>query len=402
MVRAFIISLLITLPTFASSDQSPPETAPTPTIEICFVLDTTGSMGGLIDGAKKKIWSIANDTISSTPRPRVKIALVPYRDRGDSYITKVFDLTDDIDSVYANLQTFRAEGGGDWPESVNEALAVATSKVSWSADPAVLKLIFLVGDAPPHMDYADDVKYPVTCQLAAKAGIVINTVECGNAPDTSTIWHDIAAKAEGHYLQVGQSGDMQVSETPMDRDLATTNAALNATSVLYGAAAQQSAQAMARMTAANAADSAAPAAAADRIAYKAKAAPSAAAIGGGAMAETLSLASPAASDVALSHGDLVDGVTENRIALKDVQLNDLPPEMQKMTAAEREQFIADRAAKRAALRKQLDKLTTDRDAYLAKQRSAASTQPQAFDVQVGQIINAERAKQLKQTSTTRP
>ena len=36
-----------------------------PHIEVCFVLDTTGSMGGLIEGAKQKIWSIANEMISA-------------------------------------------------------------------------------------------------------------------------------------------------------------------------------------------------------------------------------------------------------------------------------------------------------------------------------------------------
>lgn len=31
-----------------------------PAVEVVFVLDTTGSMGGLIAAAKEKIWSIAN------------------------------------------------------------------------------------------------------------------------------------------------------------------------------------------------------------------------------------------------------------------------------------------------------------------------------------------------------
>ena len=46
-----------------------------------------------------------------------------YRDRGDEYVTKTFDLTNDIDAVYGQLRSFQAAGGGDEPESVNEALA---------------------------------------------------------------------------------------------------------------------------------------------------------------------------------------------------------------------------------------------------------------------------------------
>src|SRR5450432_776924 len=91
-----------------------PATKPAaPTIEVCFVLDTTGSMSGLIDGAKQKIWSIANEIIRTENHPQVRIALVGYRDKGDDYITKIFDMTDDIDLVFKNLQNFQAGGGGD-------------------------------------------------------------------------------------------------------------------------------------------------------------------------------------------------------------------------------------------------------------------------------------------------
>src|SRR6267378_5466148 len=111
------------------------KTAPTtqskPRIEVCFVLDTTGSMGGLIEGAKQKIWSIANEMISAQPT-ELKLGLIGYRDRGDEYVVKSFSLTDDIDAIYGHLREFQAGGGGDAPESVNEALAEAIHKMPWS------------------------------------------------------------------------------------------------------------------------------------------------------------------------------------------------------------------------------------------------------------------------------
>ena len=55
-----------------------------------FVLDTTGSMGGLIEGAKQKIWSIANEMISAKPTPELKLGLIGYRDRGDEYVLNRF------------------------------------------------------------------------------------------------------------------------------------------------------------------------------------------------------------------------------------------------------------------------------------------------------------------------
>src|SRR6478672_11899337 len=84
-----------------------------PQVEVVFCLDTTGSMGGLIEGAKQKIWSIVNQIASGRPAPEIKVGLVAFRDKGDAYITKVFDLTTYLDEVHKNLQGFKAEGGGD-------------------------------------------------------------------------------------------------------------------------------------------------------------------------------------------------------------------------------------------------------------------------------------------------
>ena len=170
----------------ASDSKSPPpptttQNAPAkkPRIEVCFVLDTTGSMSGLLEGAKQKIWAIANDMISAKPTPELKVGLVGYRDNGDEYVVRPFALTDDIDAMYGHLRAFEAGGGGDTPESVNEALDEAINKMKWSDDRDVLKIVFLVGDAPPHMDYANGPKYPDLCRAAAKKDLIINTVQCG-------------------------------------------------------------------------------------------------------------------------------------------------------------------------------------------------------------------------------
>src|ERR1700704_218647 len=165
---ATIATTMITPLVFAAAlaSAATPEADKIPKIEVCFVLDTTGSMQQLIDGAKQKIWSITSQMAAARPAPQIKLGLIGYRDRGDQYVTKVFDLTDDLDDVYGNLIAFQAGGGGDVPESVNQALNEAVTRISWSKDRDTLRVIFLVGDAPPHMDYSDDVKYPDTVKLA--------------------------------------------------------------------------------------------------------------------------------------------------------------------------------------------------------------------------------------------
>jgi len=76
-----------------------PSTSSSSSLEMVFVLDTTGSMGGLIEGAKQRIWGIVNEVMQSESRPAVRIGLVAYRDRGDQYVTQVLPLTNDLDKV---------------------------------------------------------------------------------------------------------------------------------------------------------------------------------------------------------------------------------------------------------------------------------------------------------------
>jgi Mg-chelatase subunit ChlD len=249
-------------PLLTSAEKQPAK----PRVEVCFVLDTTGSMGGLIEGAKQKIWSIANEMVSAKPAPDLKVGLIGYRDRGDDYVVKSFKLTDDIDAIYAHLRDFKADGGGDTPESVNEALAEAVEKMPWSQERDVLKIIFLVGDAPPHMDYEDGPKYADVCRKAAKKDVIINTVQCGGIAETTPVWQEIAKLSEGSYAAIAQSGNMAVIDTPMDAKLAELNRKIGGTLIAYG-----DADLRRKVNAKQAVSESAPAsAAADRLSYNAR------------------------------------------------------------------------------------------------------------------------------------
>ena len=194
---ALTTATVVLLPAYQSAGkvtpiEPPPVTGPAPNersrIDVVFVLDTTGSMGGLIQAAKEKIWSIATTLASAQPAPEIRMGLVAYRDRRDTYVTRVVDLSGDLDSMYATLMDFQAEGGGDGPESVNQALHDAVHRMSWSQQSGTYKAVFLVGDAPPHMDYQDDVKFPVTLREAKANGIVVNTIQSGHDSSTTPAW----------------------------------------------------------------------------------------------------------------------------------------------------------------------------------------------------------------------
>jgi Mg-chelatase subunit ChlD len=364
-----------------------------PQIEVCFVLDTTGSMSGLIEGAKQKIWSIANEMISAKPTPEIRLGIVAYRDRRDEYITKVFDLTSDIDAVYANLQQLRAGGGGDMPESVNQALHEAVTKLSWSEDRKVLKIIFLVGDSPPHMDYSDDVKYPDVCQSAMKRDLIINTVQCGNNVETTAIWKKISELSEGHFVAIAQSGGMAAIATPMDRELADLNRKLGGTLVAYGSIpARKNLESKATLAAE------APASvAADRSAFIIRS-------GGGMMGGMGGMGGGIGGGFGGGGGggggkayvgtDLLDALADGTVKLESVKKEDLPENLQKLDTPALKAEIEKRKKERADLQAQIARLNMEREDYLAKERKrlAETGKADSFDESVAQTIRDQAAK----------
>jgi Mg-chelatase subunit ChlD len=346
-------------------------TAPTrqskPRIEVCFVLDTTGSMGGLIEGAKQKIWSIANEMISAQPTPELKLGLIGYRDRGDEYVVKSFSLTDDIDAIYGHLREFQAGGGGDAPESVNEALAEAIHKMPWSSDSKVLKIIFLVGDAPPHMDYPNGPKYPDLCREAAKKDLIINTIQCGEMAETKPIWQEIAKLSEGSYVGISQSGNVAVISTPMDKELSRLNERIGTTLIPYGDSKLQ-----AEVHAKYAMAASAPVSAmADRLSYNSK-----------------------TGKAVQGRGELVDALNDKRLKLDEIDQKQLPTELQKLDRDELQKRITKTRDERADLQKQIVEVSKKREAYIQSEnkRLAAEGKGDAFDQKVTETLHTQAAK----------
>jgi Mg-chelatase subunit ChlD len=367
-----ILSIILSASAMLSSwQQLFAKTSPTPQskprIEVCFVLDTTGSMGGLIEAAKQKIWSIANEMISAQPTPELKLGLIGYRDRGDEYVVKSFSLTDDIDAIYGHLREFQAGGGGDAPESVNEALAEAIHKMPWSSDSKVLKIIFLVGDAPPHMDYPNGPKYPDLCREAAKKDLIINTIQCGEMAETKPIWQEIAKLSEGSYVSISQSGNVAVISTPMDKELGRLNERIGATLIPYGDSKLQ-AEVHAKYAAAK---SAPVSAMADRLTYNSK-----------------------TGRAVQGRGELVDALNDKTLKLEEIDQKQLPTELQKLDRDELQKRIAKTRDERADLQKQIVEVSKKREAFIQSEnkRLAAEGKGDAFDQKVAETLRAQAAK----------
>ena len=342
-----------------------------PKIEAVFVLDTTSSMSGMIEAAKEKIWSIASTMASAQPAPEIRIGLVAFRDRGDRYVTQVIDLSDDLDSMYATLMDFRAEGGGDGPESVNQALHEAVQTISWSQDPDSYQVIFLVGDAPPHMDYPDDVKYPVTLAAAQRKGIVVNTIQCGDNPATTQQWVQIAQLSQGSHFNVAQGGDAVAISTPFDTKLATLSRALDDTRLYYGTDEEKIEQDLKVAAASKVHAEASVESRARRAAYNTT------------VAGTANF---------LGDGELIDDIATGRVDLSEIDADALPAAMQPMSAPERQAVIAEVTVKRDALQRQIKDLAKERESYIAEKVEEEGGAEDSLDYKIFSAVRDQAGK----------
>ena len=344
-------------------------TSQKPKIDVVFVLDTTGSMSGLIQTAKEKIWSIATTMASAQQTPEIRIGLVAYRDRGDAYVTKVVDLSDDLDSVYATLMDFQADGGGDGPESVNKALYDAVNGISWSQDDQAYQVIFLVGDAPPHMDY-NEVRYPEIVAAAAEKGIVVNTIQCGDMAMTVEPWTQIAALSNGSFFQVEQAGSAVAFTTPYDDKIAELSAKLDDTRLYYGS--DDVKRKMYGKVAATEKlnEGASVASRARRGAFNAS-------VGG--------------RTNLLGENELVAAVEAGEVDLDELEAEELPETLKPMAPEEQKAYVANLASERQDLQRRIQGLSKDRKAYLEEKVEEAGGLKSSLDQKLYDAVKEQAA-----------
>lgn len=206
----------VTLPGAASQELSQAR------LDVLFLIDATGSMADEINQLKENIHAISGQIDALPSQPDVRFGMVAYRDRGDEYITRVSDFTPDVEEFATELDGVYADGGGDYPEDLNEALSKAIHEPEWRIEDTV-SLIFLVADAPPHLDYGQQNHYALEVLEAAERGIkVFPIASSGLDSQGEYIFRQLAQVSGGRFifLTYGVSGpgstgtetDFQVSD----------------------------------------------------------------------------------------------------------------------------------------------------------------------------------------------
>jgi von Willebrand factor type A domain len=131
-------------------------------LDLAFVVDTTGSMTGLIASAQQRMIAMI-DALLQADEVDLRLGIVEYRDHPpqDPLPVRAHDFTADLDAARATLNGLAAEGGGDGPESVLDGVLAAVRELAWR--PHARRLAVLVGDSPPHGVGAHGDGFPHGC-----------------------------------------------------------------------------------------------------------------------------------------------------------------------------------------------------------------------------------------------
>ena len=327
----------------AKEPVTPAKEAKKPLVQIAILLDTSGSMDGLIEQAKGQLWRIVNEFAKSKQdgvTPEVQVALYEYgktslrADQG--WIRQIQPLSTDLDKISEELFALRTNGGDEYCGWV---IKDAVNQLAWSPASDAYKAIFIAGNEPFTQG---PVNYAESCKEAITKGIIVNTIHCGNeAEGINTKWKDGADLADGKYLVIDQNRAVVSIEAPQDKEIAKLGVELNKTYLAYGVegrlgAGRQEAQ----------------------DANVATLAPASGAVAQRAVAK-------ASVNYRNSSWDLVDAVSEKKADIAKLKTEELPAEMQKLNADERKAYVETKSKERADMQAKIATLNGEREKYVA-------------------------------------
>ncbi len=312
------------VPTIAVSSAEPVRDTVQDTVQIALLLDTSSSMDGLINQARSHLWNMV-DQMGKMTRivdgkvrgVKIQLALYEYGNdtipMQDGYIRQVLPFTSDLDKVSEKLQALFTNGGSEY---AGQAIQVAAQQLQWTQDPSALKFIYVAGNES--FDQGP-INAATAMAAAAKQDISVQLVLCGSDGDET--WRAAAKVASSDLATIDQNQVAMHIPAPQDAEILALGDQLNDTYIAYGAEGQAS---MVRQKNADFASA--------KMSKK-------------VAIERAQLKSKKAyrNDT----WDLVDAVESKPDFLATASDDKLPAEMRGKSLAEKQQMVAERAAKRA-------------------------------------------------------
>lgn len=342
-LRVFIALLTLMLLGPANAKSLQGEATQPRQIDVVIALDVSGSMDGLIDSAKQRLWDIVSELGRAQPQPELRMAILSYGNpeygSESGFVRVDLPFTDDLDAVNKTLFQFTTNGGDEY---VARVVNTALNKLTWSSEPGALRVLFVAGNEGAYQD--PQIPVLLATEAAASRGIIVNTIYCGSENDGDALgWRQVAASTNGIFASINQDAAAVANiPTAMDEQLTALNEELNDTYVAYGQAGIASRENQIEQDK-NTAEMSLPAMA----------------------SRTAAKASPLYKS---ESWDLIDAVESGK-SLEDVADKDLPDVMQEMEPEERAIFIEQKSKKRDEIQGRIQALAEERRDYIQEERS---------------------------------
>lgn len=214
-----------------------------PLIQIALLLDTSGSMKGLVDQARSQLWNVVSDLsqarLNGDPI-RLEIAVYQFgteevsKSRG--CLRRVVSFTENLDEVSEGLFSLRV-GGGD--EFCGQVIGAAVEDLDWSEDSGVYKTIFVAGNE--YFDQGNVTFGEILPEIQQKS-ILVNAIYCGTKYQGQEQWDSAAQIAGGVSALIDHNHHLPKMPTPYDTEMRELNELMNETFVWFGKGAERAAR----------------------------------------------------------------------------------------------------------------------------------------------------------------
>jgi len=337
-------------------------------VQIAILLDTSGSMSGLIDQARIELWAIVNEFIFARRNglePELHIALYEYgkssQSPKDGYIRQIVPLTTDLDKVSEELFALKTNGGQEYCGWV---IQEATKSLQWSNSPEDLKVIFIAGNEPFTQGPID---FRQACKDAISKGIIVNTIHCGSESDgLKGHWKDGAILADGRFLNINQNRAVAHIEAPQDRRIAQFSKKLNETYIAFGRAGQMAFQRQ-RLQDGNAASAS-------------------------KQAQVQRALTKSSFNYRNSDWDLVDALKDKKVKLEEIETEELPEDMQKMTVDQRKAYVEAKTKERVQIQQKIQHLNLERNNFIAAEMKKQQGRDNTLGTAIIKVVREQATK----------
>jgi len=312
-------------------------------VQMAILLDTSGSMDGLIDQAKAQLWKIVNELALAKKNGKsvsLEVGLYEYGNDGipatEGHLRMIVNLTKDLDKISEELFKLTTNGGSEYCGQVIDA---ATGTLNWSKSNNDLKIIYIAGNEPFTQGSLD---YKSACSNAIKKGIIVNTIFCGDYKEgISTFWKHGADLADGKYINIDQNQKTVHIDTPYDEEIVKLGNELNKTYLAYGSLGTTNKSRQEKQD-----------------------------LNASTMSEEALVQrsiSKAQSQYVNSSWDLLDAVENGMINLEEMEDEELPEELKGKSDKEIEEYIKNMQKEREKIQKEINELNEKRRKYVAKE-----------------------------------